>query len=83
MAPSWISLSQQEVLDKEIPALVDQQIEQFLVKPREVLNRRAVAEFLAKQGLAVDAKDIADDDHALSPNAGPRHSATSDCPTLI
>ena len=54
-------------LDKRVPEMVDRQIEQFLVEPRDVLDRRAVANFLASQGLMLDAKDVAGDDGALSP----------------
>ena len=54
-------------LDKRVPELVDQQVEQFLVEPRNALDRWAVADFLASQGLTLDAKNVAGDDRALSP----------------
>jgi MFS family permease len=56
-----------EYLDKKTPEMVDRQIEQFLVEPRAVLDRRAVVEFLRSQGLTLEAADVAFDDRALSP----------------
>ncbi len=60
-------------LEKETPNLVNQQIEKFLIEPRRVLDRQAVVEFLAKQGLQVDAAQVAPGDG----RSRRRRSATS------
>jgi MFS family permease len=56
-----------EYLGERIPRMVARQAEQFLIEPRQTLDRHAVADFLAKQGAKIDVKTVADDDRPLSP----------------
>jgi MFS family permease len=55
-------------LEKEIPNMVNQQIEEFLIEPRKVLDRQAVVQFLAKQGRPIEAQQVAPDDGPLEPS---------------
>jgi MFS family permease len=55
-------------LETEIPGMVDQQIEKFLIEPRAVLDRQAVSQFLARQGLEIDAKHVVGGDGPLAPS---------------
>jgi len=54
-------------LQARVPKMIDRQIEQFLIEPRESLDRRAVAAFLTRQGTPTAAATIAGDDKPLSP----------------
>ena len=56
-----------EFMQKQIPDMVDRQIEQCLIHPRTASSREGVARFAADRGLAIDVTGLPGGQQPLSP----------------
>jgi len=56
-----------QFLQKHIPKMVERQIEQFLVEPRKVLDREAVAGFLGRLGMVVEPGEVSAQPGPIAP----------------
>lgn len=57
----------EKFLAARTPEVVNQQVEQFLVNPKQTLDRRGLAEYLESQGVPTPAGELAADDQPLPP----------------